>query len=145
MSETAKSSAIRSAKPAAGVAVLRSQLGRVRGLGAAKSGTGHWWAQRLTAIALVPLTLWFVYAALHLAGLPRAAVVHWAGNPVNAALLAALVIATFHHAQLGLQVVVEDYIHHEAARMTALLLIKGAAVLLGLIALISILKLATGG
>ena len=125
--------------------VMRSQLGRVRGLGAGRSGTGHWWAERLTAVALLPLTLWFVYAVLHLAGAPRHAVAHWAGNPLNAALLAALVIATFRHAQLGLQAVVDDYVHDETAHMAALLLIRGAAALLGLVALMAVLKLAVSG
>ncbi len=130
---------------AAKIRVMRSQLGRVRGLGTARSGTHHWWAERVTAIALVPLTLWFVYAALHLMGLPRAAAAHWAGNPINAALLAALVLATFHHGALGLQVVIEDYIHVERTRMAMLLLVKGLAALLALIALFAVLKLAFTG
>lgn len=144
MSETAKASATLKAKGPQ-VQVMRSQLGRVRGLGAARGGTAHWWAERATSIALVPLTLWFVLAALHLSGLPRAGVAHWAANPVNAALLVALVIATFHHMQLGLQVVVDDYIHTESIRMPVILLIRGAAALLGLIALVAVLKLAFTG
>jgi succinate dehydrogenase / fumarate reductase membrane anchor subunit len=145
MSETGKSSALRTSPDAARVHVMRSQLGRVRGLGAAHGGTAHWWAERVTALALVPLTLWFVASILHLMGASRAAVAHWMGFPVNAALLAALVIATFHHAQLGLQVVVDDYIHHETARMGLLLLIKGAAALLALIALYAVVRLAVVG
>ncbi len=145
MSETAKSSALRGAAKSARVHVMRSQLGRVRGLGAAHGGTHHWWAERLTGIALVPLSLWFIYAALHLSGEPRSYVVRWAGNPINAALLAALVLATFHHAQLGLQAVVDDYIHHKRTRLVVLLLIRGAAALLALIALFAVLKLAISG
>ncbi|MDA8249853.1 MAG: succinate dehydrogenase, hydrophobic membrane anchor protein [Rhodospirillales bacterium] len=145
MSETAKSSVQRGAHDPARVHVMRTQLGRARGLGAAHGGTHHWWVQRLTAIALVPLSLWFIYAVLHLAGAPRAYVAHWAGHPVNAALLAALVVATFHHAQLGLQVVVDDYVHTEATRMAVLLLIKGLAALLALISLVAVLKLAFTG
>lgn len=141
MSETAKASAIKGAKNPQ-VRVMRSQLGRVRGLGAAKSGTAHWWAERLTSVALVPLTLWVLYAMLHLSGLARADVAHWAANPINAALLVALVLVTFHHMQLGLQVVVDDYIHVERTRMLLLLAIKGAAGLLGLVALVAALKLA---
>ena len=144
MSETAKSSALRESHGAK-VRVMRTQLGRVRGLGAAHAGTAHWWAQRLTAVALVPLSLWFIFAVLHLGGEPRAYVAHWAANPINAGLLAALVIATFHHAQLGLQVVVEDYVHRDATRMAVLLLIKGAAALLALISLYAVLKLAFSG
>jgi succinate dehydrogenase / fumarate reductase membrane anchor subunit len=127
------------------VRVMRSQLGRVRGLGAARGGTAHWWAERLTSIALVPLTIWFVFVAFHLSGLPRADVAHWAANPINAALLAALVIITFHHMQLGLQVVVDDYIHSERVRLPVLLLVKGGSALLGLIALVAVLKLAFTG
>lgn len=145
MSETAKASAIKGAHGAAQVKVMRSQLGRVRGLGAAKTGTAHWWAERLTSVALVPLTIWFVLAALHLSGLPRVDVAHWAANPINAALLLALVLITFHHMQLGLQVVVDDYIHTEGTRMALLVLIKGVAALLGLIAAVAVLKLAFTG
>jgi succinate dehydrogenase / fumarate reductase, membrane anchor subunit len=144
MSETAKASALKGAQGAT-VQVMRSQLGRVRGLGPARSGTAHWWAQRLTAVALVPLTLWFVVSALRLTGLPRASMVHWAGNPINAALLVALVITTFHHMQLGLQAVVDDYVHSEGPRMATLLFVKGVCWLLGLIALVAVLKLAFSG
>jgi succinate dehydrogenase / fumarate reductase membrane anchor subunit len=101
--------------------VMRSQLGRVRGLGAAKSGVGHWWAERLTAIALVPLTLWFVIDVVRLLGAGQARIASWAAQPWNTVLLLALVIATFHHMQLGLQVVVDDYIHEEAILKLALL------------------------
>jgi succinate dehydrogenase / fumarate reductase membrane anchor subunit len=125
--------------------VMRSQLGRVRGLGAARAGTGHWWAQRLTALALLPLTLWFVLAAFHLSGLPRAAVAHWAGHPINAALLVALVLITFRHMQLGLQVVIEDYIHAERPRTVLLLLLHGVVGLVVLIGVLAALKLAFAG
>jgi succinate dehydrogenase / fumarate reductase membrane anchor subunit len=77
---------------------LRSDLGRVRGLGSAKDGTHHWWAQRVTAVALVPLVLWFVASAIGLAGAPHAAASRWMAQPLNAVLLAALVVAVFHHA-----------------------------------------------
>ena len=136
MSETAKGPT---------VTVMRSQLGRVRGLGAAKSGTAHWWAERLTAAALVPLSVWFVFAAVHLAGLPRAAVGQWAANPINTALLLALLAITFHHMQLGLQVVIDDYIHTERTRLAATLLLKAAVLLLGLMSAVAALKLAFAG
>ena len=120
---------------------MRSPLGRVRGLGSAKSGTGHWWAQRLTAIALVPLALWFVLALLAHLGAPHAAVAHWIGRPVNAVLLLALIVALFHHLQLGLQVVIEDYIHGEALRLAVLLAMRAAVALLFLAAFVAILRL----
>ncbi len=145
MSETARSAAPQIPREVPRAREMRSQLGRARGLGAAHGGTRHWWAQRLTAIALVPLVLWFVASVLHLVGAARPAVAHWMAHPVNAALFAALVIATFHHAQLGLQVVVEDYVHADRLRMATLLAIKGAAALLGLLALYAVLKLAFSG
>jgi succinate dehydrogenase / fumarate reductase membrane anchor subunit len=123
------------------VAVMRSQLGRVKGLGAAKSGMGHWWAQRLTALALAPLSLWFVFSLLHLLGAPHEAVVDWLSGPWTIVLMLVLVVATFHHLQLGLQVVIEDYIHHDAWRLAALLAVKAAAILLGMACVVSVLKL----
>lgn len=126
-------------------AIMRSMLSRARGLGSAKSGTAHWWAQRVTALALIPLTLWFVWSILHLAGLPRAAVVAWASHPVVATLLVALILTTFHHLQLGLQVVIEDYIHVERPRLVWLLAMKAVTTLAGLAALIAVLKLAFSG
>ncbi len=144
MSETAKTSTTKTGGKLH-VGVMQSELGRARGLGSARSGTHHWWAERVTSMALVPLTIWFVIAALRLVGHTRGDVAHWAANPVNATLGAALVIVTFHHMQLGLQVVVEDYIHAESMRMPMILAIKGAAFLLGLASLVSILKLAFMG
>src|SRR4051812_21714319 len=97
--------------------ILRSPLGRVRGMGSARSGARHWWAERLTGLALVPLTLWFICAAVRLTGATQADVAAWLSSPWTMALMIALVLATFHHTQLGLQVVVEDYIHHDQAKM----------------------------
>lgn len=124
------------------VRTMRSPLGRVRGLGAARSGVAHWWAQRLTALALVPLSLWFIGSIIALAGADQTAAAHWAGHTVNAVLLLCLVLATFYHMQLGLQVVIEDYIHTEPSRLAALLATKSVVMLLALAALISVLRLA---
>jgi succinate dehydrogenase / fumarate reductase membrane anchor subunit len=124
---------------------LRSDLGRVRGLGSAKDGTHHWWSQRVTAIALVPLTIWFVASIVGLAGAPLGALKEWVASPVVAVLLLALIVAVFQHARLGLQVVIEDYVHDEAAKIASLLAMNGAVLLLGGIAALSILKLAFGG
>ncbi len=124
------------------IAVRRSQLGRARGVGAAHSGVHHWWAERVTAIALVPLTIWFILSVLGLIGAPQARVAAWAGNPFNTALLLAMIVMTFHHMQLGVQVVLEDYVSDKRL-LTALVLVnKGVALLLGLIAAVSVLKLA---
>lgn len=124
---------------------MRSSLGRARGLGAGKVGTATWWAERLTSLALVPLTLWFVLAVFHLEDESRESVAHWAGHPVNATLLLALVIATFQHMSLGLQAVIEDYIRGEKSRMMWLLGMKAIVALLGLAAFVSVLKLAFSG
>jgi succinate dehydrogenase / fumarate reductase membrane anchor subunit len=124
---------------------LRSTLGRVRGLGSAKEGVAHWWAQRLTAIALIPLTLWFVISIISLAGADHAAVAKWVARPVPAVLLLLLIAATFHHTQLGVQVVIEDYVDAEGARLALVLLVKAAALVLAAAAGFAVLSLAFGG
>lgn len=121
--------------------MMQSALRRARGLGSAKSGLHHWWAQRVTAIALVPLSLWFIWNVIALGGASHEAVLFWAGGPVTIVLLLALVLATFYHMQLGLQVVIEDYVHAEGAKLVSLLAMKGVAALLALACLVSILKI----
>jgi len=123
------------------IAIMRSGLGRARGLGAAKAGYHHWWAQRLTAVALVPLTLWFICGVIRLAGAPHVEVVAWLGNPLVLVLMLALVGAMFHHMQLGLQVVIEDYVHTDRCRVMSLLAMKGVVYLLGLAAAVAALKI----
>ncbi|TLU72822.1 succinate dehydrogenase, hydrophobic membrane anchor protein [Lichenicoccus roseus] len=119
---------------------MRSQLGRARGLGASKSGVEHWWVERVTAIALVPLTIWFIVSVLTLLHSDQPEVRQWAGRPVNTVLLLATVIMTFHHMQLGLQVVIDDYV--KKSHLAVTLLNKGAALLLGLFSIVAILKMA---
>ena len=123
---------------------MRSPLARVRGLGAAHEGAHHWWGQRLTGIALVPLTLWFVWAASGLIGADLATFKAWVGTGQNAVLLILLIVSGVHHAQLGLQVVIEDYVHSEGAKTVSLVLIKLGAVFLGVINVFAILKLTFG-
>lgn len=123
---------------------MRSAMGRVRGLGSAKSGTGHWWSQRLSAVALVPLTLWFVAAVATRTGAEHAEIAEWLSSPWNACLMILLVVATFYHAWLGLQVVIEDYVHDERWKIGSLLLVKGVSILLALLAILAILILLTG-
>jgi succinate dehydrogenase / fumarate reductase membrane anchor subunit len=124
------------------VEIMRSQLGRARGLGAAKSGVHHWKVERVTAIALVPLTIWFVYAVLHLLGSPQWQVHRFVRSPVNSVLLLALVAMTFHHMQLGIQVVMEDYISNPRWQPAAILLNKAVALILALLCAVSILRMA---
>ncbi|NDG49606.1 MAG: succinate dehydrogenase, hydrophobic membrane anchor protein [Rhodospirillales bacterium] len=123
-------------------AVMRTPLGRVRGLGSAKSGTHHWWMQRVTSIALLPLTLWFVVSMLSLAGASYAQTRAFLAWPVNAVLMLALIGLTFHHIAAGLQVVVEDYVRKEMQRIAALLVIKGGCWLMALVCAFAVLRVA---
>jgi succinate dehydrogenase / fumarate reductase membrane anchor subunit len=121
--------------------IRRSPLGRARGLGSARAGATHWWMQRLTALALVPLTLWFLCGMIRMLGASRDDVVFWMSGPLPIVLMIALVIATFHHLQAGLQVVIEDYVHHDPLRIGSILLVKGLSLLLALACIVSVLRL----
>ena len=123
------------------VDIRRSPLGRARGLGSARAGAAHWWAQRLTAIALVPLTLWFIWAVIRLKGAEQLDVIAWLSAPLPLVLMLTLIVATFHHLQLGLQVVIDDYVPDHAKNLTALLAVKAGCVLLALACIVSVLKL----
>lgn len=124
---------------------MRSPLAHVRGLGSAKEGTHHFWWQRVTALALVPLTIWFVATVIAVLGADyetaRATIAH----PVSATMMLAFIVATFHHAQLGLQVVIEDYIHIEWLKITMLLSVKFLAVILGILSALAVVRIAVGG
>ncbi len=124
---------------------LRTPLGRVRGLGSAREGVAHWWGQRVTAIALVPLALWFVVSIAALAGADHGAVVAWLRAPVSAILMVLLIAVAFHHLQLGLQVVLEDYVQTEGLRRAAIIGVKFAAAAFALAAVFAVLKVAFGG
>ncbi len=124
---------------------FRTPIGRVRGLGSAKEGTAHWWAQRVTAIALVPLVIWFVVSVISMVGADLAAMKAWVGHPITAVLLVLLIAATFHHGQLGLQVVIEDYVHTGWVKIALLLIVKAAALILALLGIFAVLKIAFGG
>jgi succinate dehydrogenase / fumarate reductase membrane anchor subunit len=123
------------------VAILRSPLGRARGLGSAHAGSAHWWAQRVTALALVPLTLWFICSVIRLTGEPRDVMLGWISQPLPLVLMLALIVATFHHLRLGLQVVIEDYVHQEQIRIGAVLAVNAACILLALTCIISVFKI----
>lgn len=126
------------------ITVRRSPLGRAQGLGAAQSGVHTWWRERVTAIALVPLSIWFVVSVLSLLGSPRAAAVAWAARPVDTVLLLALIVATFQHMALGLATVIEDYVHEERAKIASLLVMRATTILLGLGAVVAVLRMAFG-
>ena len=105
---------------------LRSPLARARGYGSAKQGVGHWWVQRLTSVALIPLGCWFLISLLALPSLDHATVVAWMGGTVTALLMILFVLVTVWHSQLGVQVVIEDYVHEEGMKTVALALVSFA-------------------
>ncbi|MEM7020107.1 MAG: succinate dehydrogenase, hydrophobic membrane anchor protein [Pseudomonadota bacterium] len=124
---------------------LRTPLSQARGLGSAKDGTGHFIAQRITAIALIPLSVWFVFGVLSIVGSDYETAIAWLQNPITSVLLLALIIATFYHADLGMQVVIEDYVSDEFKKTVMLLGSKFAIVLLGLAASLAVIKISLGG
>ena len=124
---------------------LRSPLGRVRGLGSAKEGTGHFWAQRVTAVALIPLTFLFVVVIFNFVGADHARAVALMGNPFVALVMLLYIIAAYYHSHLGLQVVIEDYIHHEGLKTASLLATSLGTFGLGIASVFAVLKLSFGG
>ena len=124
---------------------LRTPLGRVSGLGSAKDGTHHWWMQRLTAIALIPLVVWFVASLLSLIGAERAMLVEWLSNPLAAILMVLFLATGFYHMKLGMQVVIEDYIHTEWRKVAMLVFNAFACIFLGVASILAVLKLSFGG
>ncbi|MBC8445452.1 MAG: succinate dehydrogenase, hydrophobic membrane anchor protein [Rhodospirillaceae bacterium] len=124
---------------------MRTPLAQARGLGPAKSGgTSHWWAQRLTSLALVPLMLWFVVAVISLIGADHGAFVAWVSEPGTLLLLVLTIISLFYHLDQGMQVVVEDYIHGEAAKLTVLIAVKGFSYIGGIASPLAVLRVAFG-
>jgi succinate dehydrogenase / fumarate reductase membrane anchor subunit len=125
---------------------LRAPLGRARGLGSAKHGAGHWRGQRITAVLLAPLGLWFVWATIGLIGLGADLSVFraWMSEPGNALLMILFAAAMFHHAALGLQVVIEDYVHDPAARTVSLFASNATMGILGLSSILAVLRLSLG-
>jgi succinate dehydrogenase / fumarate reductase, membrane anchor subunit len=123
---------------------FKGGLSRARGLGAAHCGVEHWLRQRLSAFALIPLSGWMVYALLSLRGADHAAVVAWLQEPVHAVLALLFITLSFWHARLGLQVVIEDYIHAEGVKIVTLWAVTLALLGLGVACVFSILKVALG-
>jgi succinate dehydrogenase membrane anchor subunit len=124
---------------------MRTPLGRVRGLGSAKEGVAHWWAQRITALALIPLSLWFVAGIVFLIDVDRATAVQWLGSPVTLGLMSLFLIAVIYHAVLGLQVIIEDYIHTHAVKLTLVLIIQFAGFALAAAGIVAMLLLTIYG
>lgn len=123
---------------------LRSPMGRVLGLGSAKEGVSHWWSQRVSAVALVILGLWFVSSLLRLGSFSYPLVRAFIGTPLNAVLLSLLIGTTVYHSQLGVQVVVEDYVGKHGLKVATLLLLNFAHMALAAVGIFSVLRIAFG-
>ena len=123
---------------------LRTPLARVRGLGSAKSGTEHFWRQRVTAVANVPLTIAFVVIVVSLLGRNHAAVVQILGSPLVAMIMLLFIGSVTYHMRIGMQVIIEDYVHDEVPKLAAILGVKFAAVVLAGIGIFSVLRIAFG-
>jgi len=127
------------------MADLRSPVARVRGLGSAQDGTHHWWLQRVTAVALVPLVVWFVISLLRFAPEGQAAVRAWIASPITMTMLILSIAVGLWHAALGIQVVIEDYVHAKGWRIGLDLAVKFAAAALIVASIVAIFKIAFGG
>ncbi len=123
---------------------LRSPLGRVLGLGSAKEGVHNWWTQRLTSIALVPLSIWFVVSLLALPSLDHATVITWLRQSWTALLMVLFVLVAVWHSQLGVRVVIEDYVHG-STKTLSLVLVTFAHTVMAVAGVFAILKIAFGG
>ncbi len=123
---------------------LQSDLSRVLGLGSARAGSHHWMHQRLSAIALIPLSLWFVTALLTHMHDDAVDLTNWIHSPFVTVLLVSLIGAMFYHAKLGLQVVIEDYVHAEFAKIGLLIAMKLVCALGGLLGIVAVLKISFG-
>lgn len=119
----------------------RTEVKRVKALGTAKHGFGHWWMQRLTAVAMIPLGIWFVYSLMSMDKLSADSVIMWLHNPVAAILMALWTITVVYHAALGLQVIVEDYVHSKKMALSLLISVKFAMITMLVITFFSLFKL----
>jgi succinate dehydrogenase / fumarate reductase membrane anchor subunit len=122
---------------------FRTPLSTVKGLGSTGEGTTHFWRQRLTALVLTPLLLWFCFS---LAAMPvsHATLVAWVAQPAVAVALILLIFANFYHAQLGLQVVIEDYVSTHSTRTIGIIVMTFLCLMFGLIGVFAVLKIAVG-
>jgi succinate dehydrogenase / fumarate reductase membrane anchor subunit len=122
---------------------LRSPLGKVLGLGSAKEGAKHWWSQRVTAVGLALLGVWFIASLFCLGSFDYVAVTTWIANPCNAALLSIFIATLAYHSQLGVQVVVEDYVHG-ATKTVSIVLSNFFHVVVGVLGVVAVLRIAFG-
>lgn len=119
----------------------QTPLRNVRGLGSARAGTRHWWMQRVTALALIPLVLWFALALASWPSVSHTEFVHWLSRPWNTILLLSLIPALFYHAMLGMQVIMEDYLHTDWIKITGILAMKLLLAFLAVASMFAVLRL----
>ena len=123
---------------------LQTPMTTARGLGAARAGTRRWMAERLTGIASLILVLWFVFSTIALAGADYAQTRAWLASPVAATLMILLILSVFYHAQLGLQVVIEDYVHHSGLKVAAIVAVTLGLLALGAACVVAVLRVSIG-
>ena len=122
---------------------MQTPLHKVRGMGASHSGTGHFWHERLSSVALIPLTLWFGYAILGLANASEVAAISFLAHPWNALLMAGFAFVTLYHIKLGLQVVIDDYVHSPGMKIFLLMLVRFAVIAIGSACGFALLRIAS--
>lgn len=123
---------------------LQTPLNRVEGLGSAKTGTGEFWRQRVTAVALVPLSIWFVWSALALVGAEHSEAIAFLRDPLNAVLMLLFLLAALYHMAIGMQIIVEDYIHQPGLKIALIILNRFFALGVGVATAFALLKIAFG-
>jgi succinate dehydrogenase / fumarate reductase membrane anchor subunit len=122
-----------------------SAIARVRGLGSARSGAHHWWVERLTSVSTLLLFVWLLVSLLRMPSLSHGAVTQWLSSPIAAVPMLLLIVSTFWHLKLGLQVIIEDYAHEEGLKLFSITLLNFLAIGAGALAFFSVLKIAFGG
>jgi len=123
----------------------RTPISRARGLGSAKSGTTHWWMQRVTAVALIPLSFWLIYFLGLSITAPYSETLAWLMSPLNSVGIVAWIIAAFYHAALGLQVVIEDYVAAEGPKIILIWVVNLAFLFLAIAALLAVFRVVSIG
>jgi len=123
---------------------LRTPLRAALGLGAAKAGFSHWWLQRVTSVALIPLMLWFAFSVASFGDMRYVAFVGWVQAPLVTVLLMLMLVTLFYHLQLGLRVIIEDYVHVEWMKLVGILTMNFICVFLSVLGVVAVLKIALG-
>jgi succinate dehydrogenase / fumarate reductase membrane anchor subunit len=122
---------------------MQTPLARARGLGSARAGSHHWWLQRVSALALAPLTIWFVISFTALINADHRTYSQWIGSPLNAVFMIGLVIVLFYHMALGLQVIAEDYLHSDRVKLLTVVAIQFGCFVLAIVGVVSVVRMLT--